>query len=193
LEFFEGLLPQRGDVRYRPDEDPLRTAIFLGAGASKADGALLQWELFPEYFSSPNVRQTLWSMDDELAEFFHDMFLIDVNRPGVKTVRFPIFEEVLALTDLAIIRKEAFRNYDLENRTDQSGRLRRMGQYLVFLVAAILDEKLKGRARVHRLLVHNLHETGRLRDVAFISTNYDILIDNALTDLHHVIDLSLAR
>jgi hypothetical protein len=75
-------------VRYRRDDDPLRTAIFLGAGASRADGALLQGQLFPEYFSSRKVRQTLGSMDDELAEFFRDMFLIDVNRPGVKGFRF---------------------------------------------------------------------------------------------------------
>lgn len=64
-----------------------------------------------------------------------------------------------------------------------------MGQYLVFLVAAILDEKLKDRARVHRLLVQNLRKAGRLRDVVFVSTNYDILIDSALTDLHDVVDL----
>jgi hypothetical protein len=177
------------DVRYRRDKDPLTTAIFLGAGASKADGALLQWQLFPEYFSSQKVRQTLGLMDGELAEFFRDMFLIDVDHPDVKGIGFPIFEEVLALTDLAIIRKEAFRNFDLENRTDKSGRLRRIGQYLVFLVAAILNEKLKDRAKFHRLLVKRLVDDNSLRKVVFVSTNYDILIDNALTDQHGVVDL----
>ena len=128
-------------------------------------------------------------MDDELAEFFREMFRIDVNRPDVKGIEFPIFEEVLALTDLAIIRKEAFRNFDLENRTDKSGRLRRVGQYLVFLVAAILHEKVKRRAKCHRLLVQRLADSDSLRRVVFVSTNYDILIDNALTDQHSVVDL----
>jgi hypothetical protein len=93
------------------------------------------------------------------------------------------------VTDLAIIRKEAFRNFDLGTRTDKSGRLRRIGQCLVFLVAAILNEKLKDRAKFHRLLVQNPLNANEVREVVFVSTNYDILIDNALTDQHGVVDL----
>ena len=107
------------------------TAIFLGAGASKAEGAPLQGELFGEYFSSPSFRRSRGLMDRELTQFFKEMFAIDVKRNGLTNDAFPTFEEVLGLTDLAIMRKEAFRHFDIENRAKNSGRLRFISQYLV--------------------------------------------------------------
>ena len=89
------------------------TAIFLGAGASKAEGAPLQGELFWEYFSSPAFRNSRSLMDRELTEFFRKMFNIDVKRRDLTNDDFPTFEEVLGLTDLAILRKEAFRQFDI--------------------------------------------------------------------------------
>ncbi len=50
------------------------TAIFLGAGASKAEGAPLQGELFQDYFSSPLFKHSHDSMDRELTDFFLEMF-----------------------------------------------------------------------------------------------------------------------
>jgi hypothetical protein len=108
------------------------TAIFLGAGASTAEGAPLQGDLFREYFSSPLFKNSHETMDVELAAFFHDMFHIDVARDDISKVDFPTFEEVLGLADLAIMRKEAFRHFDIENRAANSGRLRYIAQYLVF-------------------------------------------------------------
>lgn len=159
------------------------TAIFLGAGASKAEGAPLQGELFKEYFSSDLFRDSHDSMDRDLATFFLQMFRIDVDQ-DVSKVEFPTFEEVLGLTDLAIIRKEGFRYFDIENRAVNSGSLRFIAQHLVFLVAKILDAKLQDRAPLHRKLVSALNAVGELRNLVFVSTNYDILIDNALTDEH---------
>jgi hypothetical protein len=49
--------------------------------------------------------------DSDLATFFLKMFRIDVDG-DVSKVQFPTFEEVLGLTDLAILRKEAFRHFD---------------------------------------------------------------------------------
>lgn len=158
------------------------TAIFLGAGASKADGAPLQGELFQEYFSSPLCRNRADEMDRELASFFLGMFQIDVDDAYISTVSFPTFEEVLGLTDLAILRKESFRSFDIESRAANSGRLRFIAQYLVFLVAKVLDAKLGGRATTHRRLVRALREAKELQNVVFVSTNYDILIDNVLTE-----------
>jgi NAD-dependent SIR2 family protein deacetylase len=158
------------------------TAIFLGAGASKAEGAPLQGELFQEYFSSGLFKNSQDEMDQELATFFAEMFQIDVKSGDISKIKFPTFEEVLGLTDLAIMRKESFRNFDIENRATNSGRLRFLAQYLVFLVAKVLDDKLQGHATFHRQLVSALHNANELRNVAFVSTNYDILIDNALTE-----------
>ncbi len=165
------------------------TAIFLGAGASKAEGAPLQGELFWEYFSSFAFRGSRAVMDRELAAFFYEMFSIDVKRRDLQKDAFPTFEEVLGLTDLAIMRKEAFRHFDIENRVKHSGRLRFIAQYLVFLVAKVLDAKLGNRAPIHRRLTRNLRDADRLRDTVFVSTNYDILIDNALTEEYGHVDL----
>jgi hypothetical protein len=81
-------------------------------------------------------------MDRELATFFAFMFQIDVDNGDIPNIKSPTFEEVLGLTDLAIMRKESFRNFDIENRATNSGRLRFVGQYLVFLLAKVLDVKL---------------------------------------------------
>jgi len=160
------------------------TAIFLGAGASKAEGAPLQGQLFQDYFSSDLFKNSHDEMDRELATFFALMFQIDVDSNDISKIRFPTFEEVLGLTDLAIMRKESFRNFDIENRATNSGRLRFIAQYLVFLVAKVLDDKLRGHATLHLNLVNRLREAKELRNVVFVSTNYDILIDNALTEQH---------
>jgi hypothetical protein len=166
------------------------TAIFLGAGASKADGAPLQGELFREYFSSEAFRNSYDAMDRELATFFSEIFHIDVDNEDVSQISFPTFEEVLGHTDLAILRKEAFRHFDIENRAANSGRLRFIAQYLVFLVAKVLDARLRDRSVYHRRLVSALRNADELRTVFFVSTNYDILIDNALTEEHaHGVDL----
>jgi hypothetical protein len=165
------------------------TAIFLGAGASTAEGAPLQGDLFREYFVSPLFKNSHEKMDQELGAFFGEMFHIDVTG-DVSNVNFPTFEEVLGLTDLAIMRKEAFRHFDIENRAPNSGRLRYVAQYLVFLVAKVLDFKLQGKALLHRKLISSLYNAHELLKVVFVSTNYDILIDNALTEEKtHGIDL----
>ena len=120
-------------------------------------------------------------MDRELATFFDLMFEIDVDNGDISRIKFPTFEEVLGLTDLAILRKESFRNFDIENRATNSGRLRLIAQYLVFLVAKVLDDKLRGHARFHRQLSAS-SRANELQKVVFVSTNYDILIDNALME-----------
>ncbi len=163
----------------------INTAIFLGAGASKAEGAPLQGELFRDYFSSNHFRSSNDSMDRELATFFMLMFGIDVDNGDILNTNFPTFEEVLGLTDLAILRKESFRNFDIENRATNSGRLRFIAQYLVFLVAKVLDSKLQLSKNIHGKLVRNLKNADALKNVTFISTNYDILIDNVLTELYN--------
>src|ERR1700720_2791780 len=103
------------------------TAIFLGAGASKSEGAPLQGELFKEYFSSDDFRGKDTKMNRELADFFSEMFKLNVKDRHLTNDSFPTFEEVLGLTDLAILRKEAFKHFDIDNREQRnSGRLRIM-------------------------------------------------------------------
>ncbi len=161
-----------------------RTAILLGAGASKAEGAPLQGELFKEYFSSPTFKNSYEEKDRELATFFFLMFGLDVDNGRIEDMEFPTFEEVLGLTDLASLRNESFRHFSIENRASNSGRIRFISQYLVFLVAKLLDAKLQGGHDLHGKLVRSLFNEGALHETTFVSTNYDILIDNALTELY---------
>src|ERR1700737_4805853 len=65
------------------------TAIFLGAGASKAEGAPLQGELFRDYFASPAFKASQDEMDRELATFFAFMFQIDVDNGDIPNIKFP--------------------------------------------------------------------------------------------------------
>ncbi len=162
-----------------PDVD---TAIFLGAGASRAEGAPVQDTLFRDYFSSDLFKKSTEPMNEELAKFFLEMFQINVRRRSLADVIFPTFEEVLGLTDLAMLRKEGFRHFDSGNQTAKSGRLRFIAQHLVFLVAKVLDLKLQKGTGLHDNLVEALRKANRLRSTVFVSTNYDILIDNSLSE-----------
>src|ERR1700722_4187000 len=146
----------------------VHTAIFFGAGASKAEGAPLQDELFRDYFSSPSFKNSTELMDQELTAFFWDMFHLDVKRGKIAEMNFPTFEEVLGLTDLAIMHKEAFRHFDIENRVIHSGRLRFIAQHLMFLVAKVLHTKLGDRALLHRKLVGALGNAKELRNTVFV-------------------------
>lgn len=163
----------------------IETAIFLGGGASKAEGAPLQNELFCEYFKSDSFKRSHDEMNRELASFFQFIFGIDVDHNLFDKNTFPTFEEALGLTDLAILEKEALKGFDIENRATNSGRLRFIAQYLVFLVAKVLDFKLKNSNIFHRELIKNLFEGNKLKNTVFISTNYDILIDNAITEMQN--------
>jgi NAD-dependent SIR2 family protein deacetylase len=164
------------------------TIIFLGAGASKTEGAPLQNELFNDYFKIANNKKIQEERDRELITFFYSMFNIDIDLGNTDSIVFPTFEEALGLTDLAILRKESFKDFEIENRASNSGRLRFISQYLVFLMADVLEKKLKDSNKYHTKLVNNLLDARVLKETAFISTNYDILIDNAITEL---IDLNI--
>jgi NAD-dependent SIR2 family protein deacetylase len=170
----------------------MKTAIFLGAGASAAEGAPIQSNLFKDYFHSvkdqplmdapPN--SPLW-MKKELSDFFKAMFNIEVpkNTKKLDEVAFPTFEEALGLLDLAESRREAFKDYDLEVFGPAGNRIRLVRQFMVLAMAKAISDSLKHSQRLHRALVDNLSSKRLLKDTIFISTNYDILIDNALTSL----------
>ena len=160
--------------------------IFLGAGASCADGAPSQSELFRDYFlhynSQPRGR-IYHQWDRELATFFHDFFGIDVDYvQAIQSAKFPTFEEVLGIIEIADSQNESFRDWGTSHAVDaqQKPRLQHMHDVLILLIAEILDHKLRGRATHHPRLVDSLHDAGWLTTTSFISLNYDILIDNAL-------------
>jgi NAD-dependent SIR2 family protein deacetylase len=168
----------------------MKTAIFLGAGASAAEGAPVQNNLFKEYFQAVKSSRTAGrlskserEMARELASFFKTMFDTDVQSITSNTSTFPTFEEVLGLLDLAELRREAFKKYELEDFGRYGNRIRLIRKYLVLAMAKAIADSLARTKRLHRTLVTNLEKADLLNQTVFITTNYDIVIDNALTSL----------
>lgn len=159
----------------------MATAIFLGAGAAAAEGGPVQAVLFRDYFISRRRRDFGREMWGELATFFQTFFAIDVDNDDLCNVDFPTFEEALSVLDIAVQRGESFRGFDIENLATNSNRIGFVRQYLVMLLATAikdgLDEGIKG---LHGDLVANLDAHGLLASTSFLTTNYDILADNAL-------------
>jgi NAD-dependent SIR2 family protein deacetylase len=180
----------------------MKTAVFLGAGASSAEGAPMQNSLFRGYFSTRNV-QKLPEMYQVLGEFFRRVFDIDLSGPTDKII-FPTFEEALGVLDLSEIRRESLRGFNFGGASPMSGQPQPLGNhppananqvqliryYLTLAMAKAIDDGLKHKrkqaggpapaASPHKLLVSNLRKQNLLRHTIFISTNYDLLIDEAL-------------
>lgn len=156
--------------------------IFLGAGASAADGAPTQNRLFKDYFEHGAHTD---SMSAGLSQFFKDFFGINTGG-GLNSTDFPTFEEVFGILELALNRNESFKNYPL---MPKEPRIQEIREQIIFLIAHILKEKLLSGRPAHDLLIDRLNREAKLKTTSFISLNYDILIDNALTDFHHTIDL----
>ena len=161
----------------------MKISIFLGAGASAADNLPIQNQLFSEYFKSLKEEDFKTDMNKELYKFFKQMFNIDIRNDDMEKATFPTFEEVLGLLDLAEQRREGFRNFGLENLSNRSDSIRFLRQYIILLMAKAIHN-CEGNNKYHKLLVKNLMKENLLVDTTFISANYDINIDNALSSLY---------
>lgn len=160
----------------------IKTAIFLGGGASAAEGAPVQNLLFKKYFKSLRAESNYSDCKrvSELSSYFKEMFFIDVLHDDLDAIQFPTFEEAIGLLDLAVRKRQSFMDFDLENLAQSCNRIGFIRQYLVLLMAEVLEDKTSVVKGLHRALVESLSSNGLLTDMVFLSTNYDILIDQAL-------------
>ncbi|RLG10554.1 MAG: hypothetical protein DRN64_02745 [Thaumarchaeota archaeon] len=160
-----------------------KEVIILGAGASKSEGAPLQNELFKEFFEY--YKQVLKGKEGSLPkkqekliiEYFKKFWGIDIENFQNQDVEFPTFEECLGILDLAYYRGESFKGYPKK-------KIEQIRNALIFLIAKVLDEKLQGKIIHHKELVKRLKKEENLRQIAFLSLNYDIIIDNVLVNLY---------
>lgn len=159
----------------------IKDIIILGAGASKSEEAPLQNELFRKFFEDyrqvlkGKIRSLSKEQEKLIVNFFKDFWGIDIN--NYQNVEFPTFEECLGVLDLAYFREESFKGY-------AGKKINKVRIGLIFLIAKILDEKLRGKIVHHKNLVKRLKNEGKLKQTAFISLNYDIIIDNILEELY---------
>jgi len=165
----------------------IEQVIVLGAGASKSDDAPLQIDLFKEFFeyyreNKERLVKPFSEKQEELLVQFFDMFWnIDIENHN--NYQFPTFEECLGVLDLAYIRRESFKGVSRDKIKDTRNAL-------IFLIGKVLDDKLRNKPtnNNHRKLIDKLREEGTLKKTAFISFNYDILIDNVLNSLRDTDD-----
>lgn len=167
----------------------LKTVIFLGAGASKSDGAPLQLELFRYYFEAFNdVRihnkysgsSEFLKKDRLVREFLTDFFGVE-SFEMTNHNEFPTFEEALGILDLSIIKAEEYRN--------KIGMLNEYREALIYSMGLAIEYGLDYKNQMtafennHLKLVNAIKDSlipAERRKMSFISTNYDLLIDNAI-------------
>lgn len=165
----------------------MKTAIFLGAGASAAEGAPMQSALFKDYFKNVSTEERKTDLYKGLQRFFKGIFGINLGgeiKWGESPIEFPTFEEALGVLDLAESRGETLRSFDSKTPNSNLNQIRMTRLYLVLAMSKVIAEGLEGKSqteRPHRILKANLESKKLLKKTIFISTNYDILIDIALT------------
>ncbi|MCQ4635847.1 SIR2 family protein [Anaerovorax odorimutans] len=161
-----------------------RIVVFLGAGASKSDGAPLQKELFRAYMDSVDesgeTRERYYknnpfykNVKSDLFAFFDVYFGINLSHS--REALFPTFEEALGVLEVegGYAGKETVRKYK---------------DAIIASMALAIESQLDNKRSeqnyriidsYHKLLIENLCDRGG-HQVDFLSTNYDLLADNAL-------------
>ena len=151
--------------------DCIDQVIILGAGASKSEGMPLLDELFGEFIQSHSQEE----QGKQILDFFSDFW--GINHENFQaSMDFPSFEECLGILDWARIRSESFKGYN----TDKIDNIR---NNLLYLISKVLDKNLKGRSTNHESLINRLKTENNLAETAFISLNYDIIIDQVIANL----------
>ncbi|MCD6371727.1 MAG: hypothetical protein J7L39_03345 [Candidatus Aenigmarchaeota archaeon] len=157
----------------------IKDVIILGAGTSKSEGAPLQNQLFKEFLEyyeqvlKGEEWHVLGEQEEQIVDYFKRFWGIDVH--DTNNSEFPTFEECLGVLDLAYSRGESFKGLSREE-------IENIRNALIFLIATVLDTKLERKIVHHKKLVERLKQENKLKETAFISLNYDIIIDNVLVD-----------
>ena len=160
----------------------MKTLIFLGAGASASDGVPVQSAILREYFKTSETSDLHSTIKKELRNYFKKIFNIDVESSKLEEIEFPTFEEAIGMLDLAEIRNEAFKDFNMIGVESNSGQIQRLRIFLIHAMATVIKEKAE-HATWHRSLIKVLKSEDLIANVSFITTNYDILIDNSLAEV----------
>jgi NAD-dependent SIR2 family protein deacetylase len=167
----------------------MTTTIFLGAGASAAEGAPTQGGVFQRYLLKllepdeiAGLYTSPWYPQLAIPTFFRNMFGIDIYKTAPTSADFPTFEEALGVLELAISRGQGFGelSYRLGDRPTNYPTLHQMRSILIDALTSVLSDCLTSRIGVHEELCSQLRSRGLWDSVAFVTTNYDLFADNAL-------------
>ena len=172
-----------------------KTIFIFGAGASKADKAPLQNELFSEIFDLLDGGKNYQDIKlkptilEEIKDFLNKLY--PIKEEPKKDLYYPTFSEVMGLIHFALIRDESFKGFSQMN-------LRNYSAWIVALIAIVLDKTLEQAPGMNKKFINTLYESFKKNhnDIEnnevmnrfanqnfFLNVNYDILLDSALYDL----------
>ncbi len=165
------------------------TIILLGAGASAADGAPIQGAIFKEIAKwwKDNYENIFHEHNpysqEAILPFFRDMFGIDFLRDDLDKAIFPTAEEALGILDLAFSERRGFGSfsYRIGNRPTNYPTVDQMRMILLESISSAINNNITANSTIHQKLTDNLKAKSLLDDVVFVTTNYDLLIDAALS------------
>lgn len=143
--------------------------FFFGAGTSYADGAPLQKDILPFILSDKEITNS--AIGKDVKSFLDCYFAWD---PGVNT--YPKLESVFALLEHSIRRNESLSG---EYPTTKLSEIRESLIKLVYYSIAKKGGKSKG---IYRQFWERIKELNR--NVSVITTNYDVLLDEAFDFLY---------
>ena len=158
--------------------------FIFGAGASAADGAPLQAHLFRKYAEIVQSHRNDYvhaASEGEMRTFFDLFWGADIDSTNLSAESFPTFEEALDLLELANARGECFKAYG--GLPHQASRAHEARAHLISLIATVIAENLRHASVHHQAFVQALANLGWLNSTDFVSLNYDLLLDNALSAL----------
>ncbi|WP_321430846.1 SIR2 family protein [uncultured Methanolobus sp.] len=150
--------------------DEEKVVFFFGAGASKPEGGIITNQLLEESFRQFPRNNKVKMVKEYLSDIYHN---------NCEISNLPTFEEVLGPIDIALQKQE-----NMSPKWDVK-KLSTLRDNLIYCICSVLYEKLQNPRGYHHDFVDNLLTMypGRWNKCSFISLNYDILLDNALTKL----------
>jgi NAD-dependent SIR2 family protein deacetylase len=173
----------------------MRTAIFLGAGASAATQRLsTQATLLKSYFEKTYFARQL-AVGSNVRAFFQRVFEVDVYGKEVDLSNLPTFEEILGVIDLAQERGETLAVSGDSTTIVTSSVVEDMAStygipairlYFILLLAQATDPNSTkyniafAKSTIHSGLIDKLQKSGTLSNTFFITTNYDIFAEDGL-------------
>ncbi len=108
----------------------------------------MQASLFAEYFKHLKTQPSAYgyASDGEVATFFEDFFGIDVFHGDLASVRFPTFEEVLGILEMARVQN-SFLGWGNSDLISGSQRIQPLQELLVLLIADVPGHDARRRSR----------------------------------------------
>lgn len=155
------------------------TVYFMGAGFSKALGGPLQSEILPGIlrFDEPignNTNRDSFSGERQIVSHFIENAFPNVEHDAWQNIP---MEDLFSILDRAILNKESFRNMSFEE-------LIKARSALVHTIIYLMDYRLQGlnerEVDLWYLIEMTLPIVPDNDRTCFITTNWDIILDNAI-------------